>query len=312
MTEEREQLKSKVAGLNVDLDGIENELRYDPVAMVRAAITDAKKGVEDNKQLIVELRPTLEDMRARLRVLDDRQRNEHEYREKERKRAEDGKREAERVLARADSERARQQLELLGMDVEECHKQLEAEKTALKKLEQERDALRGERQTIADRCNAAKVCLRAYCLLVVTLSSSQFQAKGDKAKANFDEFNRQYKDFDDEVRQKQQYILQIKKTVRNIETEQNNFPQELAEAKRRLASYDKTVCEACARRVPCNDRLVFRLKKSKTKTRGSKRSASISTCPTRSTIFAIRRPSALNTRSTVCAIVVATLRSALT
>lgn len=154
---ECEQLKSKIESARVDLNGIENDLQYDPVAMVRAKIAEFKAGIDKNTRLIEALRPTIEQLRERVHTLEDRQRNEHAYRESERKRAQDGKREAERILSKGDSERARQQLELLEMDVEECRKQLIAEEAALKGLEDTRDNLRDERKEIADRHAASKV-----------------------------------------------------------------------------------------------------------------------------------------------------------
>jgi structural maintenance of chromosome 2 len=159
---EKNQLELKRSDLTNEIRQIEGQIRADPSINLSEKIEKLKAEIKKNEDELEQIGPVVEELAEKLRVIEDRQRNEVAYRKKERKKAEDGLKEAESMMKELSTNSVNmiKKLELDKLEVETLEMQILGDEEDLRKQEQNRCLTIGERDAIKENVKELKVCLK--------------------------------------------------------------------------------------------------------------------------------------------------------
>jgi chromosome segregation ATPase len=158
--QQRGELIGQLDALTLEVRGLKDQIRSDEASVIRTRIAQLKQNINKHKTELSQLQPIIAQLSAKLNELEERQRNEVAYRNSERNRAENGLRDAEMTLStlKGDAEKARQNLDILQMDVEALTNSIKDDEGDLVKCEKARVTLQTEFDTIEQELRTAKVC----------------------------------------------------------------------------------------------------------------------------------------------------------
>lgn len=132
-----------------ELREINQQIRIDPTSRLKTQINGFKRELAKNEALLAEVQPIVNDLTKKLKIVEDRQKNEVAYRNEERKKAERGLMEAENTIKKLEQSAANaiNQLEIHQLDVETLSKQIESDQ---KDLEDEKNKMKEQKAELGE------------------------------------------------------------------------------------------------------------------------------------------------------------------